>query len=316
MPLMSLVVPCYNEEVVLPAFLAECGRVAADMHQAQGLDFELIFVNDGSKDGTLSVIKAARPAGDFCSIRWVSFSRNFGKEAAVYAGLSAARGEYVALMDADMQDPPALLPEMYDRLQRTSCDCVATRRSDRRGEPPVRSLLSRAFYRFINSISDVEFVSGERDFRLMRRPVVDALVSLGEQNRFTKGFYSWVGFDTEWISYENVERPAGETKWSLKGLFKYALDGISGFSTMPLQVSSLASLLLFVVFLVAVVFIAVRRLVFGDPVAGWASTACIILLVGSLQLLCLGILGQYLAKTYIETKNRPLYIVKETSDEQ
>lgn len=314
MALMSLVVPCYNEEAVLRTFLAECGRVASGMHAAHGLRFELVFVDDGSRDGTLSVIKSAQPAGDFCAIRWVSFSRNFGKEAAAFAGLSAARGDCVALMDADMQDPPSLLPDMYDRLQRTGCDCVATRRADRHGEPLLRSLLSKAFYRFINSISSVEFVSGERDFRLMRRPVVDALLALGEQNRFTKGFYGWVGFETEWISYENVERPAGETKWSLKGLFAYAVDGIAAFSTLPLQISSLASLLLFFVFLLAVVFIAVRRLVFGDPVAGWASTACIILFVGSLQLLCSGILGQYLAKTYVETKRRPLYIVKESSD--
>lgn len=315
MPLVSIVVPCYNEEPVLPMFLEECGSVVADMHSSQGLDFELVFVDDGSKDGTLAVLRQAVPVGDYCAIRWVSFSRNFGKEAALYAGLSAARGDYVVLMDADMQDPPALLPEMFERMQRTGCDCVATRRATRQGEPPVRSFLSRSFYSLINSISNVEFVSGERDFRLMHRQVVDAILSLGERNRFTKGLYGWVGFTTEWIAYDNVERGAGKTKWNLFGLFRYALDGIAGFSTLPLQISSVGSLLLFFIFVVAVVLIAIRRLVFGDPVAGWASTACIILFVGSLQLFCLGILGQYLAKTYLETKERPLFIVKEASDE-
>lgn len=315
MPLVSIVVPCYNEEAVLPAFLEECGRVALDMHVAQGLDFEFVFVDDGSKDGTLAALRQARPAGEGCRVRWVSFSRNFGKEAAIYAGLAAARGDYVALMDADLQDPPALLPEMYDRMQTTGCDCVATRRSNRKGEAPLRSALSRAFYRIINALSDVEFVSGERDYRLMRRPVVDAILALGERNRFTKGFYGWVGFDTEWISYENVERRAGDTKWSMAGLFRYALNGIMGFSTTPLQVASLGSLVLFAMLIVAVAFIVVRYVMFGDAVAGWASTACIILFVGSLQLFCLGVMGQYLAKTYLEAKGRPLYIVKETSDE-
>lgn len=313
--MISVIIPCYNEQAVLSLFLQELDQVALDLHSEHELNFEFIFVDDGSKDETLSIVRDAVSLGSWHRIRWISFSRNFGKEAAIYAGLSACLGDYVVLMDADMQDPPALLPEMYDRMQRTGCDCVATRRSDRSGEGVIRSFLSKCFYRVINAVSDVDFVSGERDYRLMRRCVVDAILLCGERNRFTKGFYNWVGFTTEWIAYENVERVGGVTKWGLKGLFGYALNGITGFSTMPLQIASFSSLILFVAFCVAIAFIVVRYLLFGDPVAGWASTACIILLVGSLQLFCLGALGQYLAKTYMETKQRPLYIVKEASDE-
>lgn len=313
MDLISIVVPCYNEEEVLPAFFEECKKVVLDMSDTQNVDFELIFVDDGSSDRTLDLVKSEPSIADRAKIKWISFSRNFGKEAAIIAGLRASRGDYVALMDADLQDPPSLLPEMYDRMKRVGCDCVATRRADRRGEGMLRSLLSRGFYRAINAVSEVRFVSGERDYRLMRRCMVDAILSLGERNRFTKGLYNWVGFSTEWISYENVERAGGSTKWNLRGLFGYAINGITGFSTLPLQLASLVSLLLFIASLVVIVFIVIRYCLFGDPVAGWASTICVILFVGSLQLFCMGVLGQYLAKTYMETKARPLYIVKESN---
>lgn len=315
MTTISLVVPCYNEQESLPAFLAECGNVMRDMNERFDTSFELVLVDDGSTDSTLDIMKSSNVYGALCRVKWMAFSRNFGKEAALLAGLTHATGDYVATMDADMQDPPSLLPQMYQTILDTGCDCVATRRDDRAGEPIIRSFLSRAFYRIINSISDTEFISGERDYRLMSRSVVDAVVSLSENNRFTKGIFGWVGFKTEWIAYENVERTAGETKWSTRSLFRYALDGITAFSTAPLQISSAASLLLFFLFLVAIVLIIVRRLVFGDPVAGWASTACIILFVGSIQLFCLGVLGKYLAKTYVETKNRPPFIIRESSED-
>lgn len=312
--LMSLVVPCFNEEAVLPIFLEQCEEVMRSMKKKFDLNFEIVFVDDGSSDRTLEVIKESSIDQDICDIRWISFSRNYGKEATLVAGLEAARGYYVVVMDADLQDPPSLLPKMYECMLETNCDCVATKRATRKGEPAIRSLFSRAFYGLINALSEVEFVSGERDYRMMKRPVVDAILSMDERVRFIKDMYGWVGFDTQWISYDNVERKAGKTKWSFMKLVSYAFTGISSFSTLPLQLSSIASLLLIVILLIAIVFIIIRYLVFGDPVAGWASTACIILFVGSLQLFCLGILGQYLAKTYIESKGRPLYIVKESSD--
>ena len=315
MATVSLVVPCYNEEEALPAFIEECSRVVDVMGERFGLQFEMVLVNDGSSDSTLDVMRTAPELAPNCVVRWFSLSRNFGKESALLAGLERATGDYVAVLDADMQDPPSLLPEMFEKMQQTNCDCVATRRADRKGEPVVRSALSRAFYRLINSMSDTEFVQGERDFRLMKRQVVDAILLVTENNRFSKGIFSWVGFDTEWVAYENVKRQAGETKWSTRSLFSYALDGITAFSTTPLQISSAASLLLFVMFFIAIIVIVVRRIVFGDPVAGWASTACIILFVGSVQLFCLGVLGNYLAKTYLETKKRPVYIIKESSDD-
>ena len=313
--MISVVVPCYNEEVVLPAFVSECGQVASEMQQKFDVNFEFVFVDDGSSDATLQVVKSLAAKEDRFSTRWISFSRNFGKEAAIYAGLSVARGDFIVLMDADLQDPPSLLPQMYQLMQETSCDCVAARRTDRKGEGLVRSALSKLFYRVINALSEVDFVSGERDYRLMRRCVVDALLRLGEKNRFIKGIYGWLGFTTEWVTYENVTRGAGSTKWSLKKLFGYALNGITGFSTLPLQIASIGSMMLFLAFIAAIVFIIARYCLFGDPVAGWASTACIILFVGSLQLFCMGVLGQYLAKTYVESKGRPLYIIKDSSDE-
>lgn len=313
MPLISVVVPCYNEAESLPVFVEACRGVFDDMVERFGTSFEMVLVDDGSTDDTVERFKEAEQVLQGHEVRWLSFSRNFGKESALLAGLEHARGDYVATMDADMQDPPSLLPAMYEKMLETGCDNVATRRATREGEPAVRSFFARCFYRLINGISTTEFVSGERDYRLMTRQMVNAVISLGESNRFSKGIFSWVGFKTEWISYDNVERAAGDTKWSFFSLARYAIDGITAFSTSPLQIASVSSLLLFLLFLVLIVIIIVRRLVFGDPVAGWASTACIILFVGAIQLFCLGVIGQYLAKTYLETKSRPSYIVKESN---
>lgn len=317
MPLISLVVPCYNEEESLPAFFEETSRVIDAMHAEHAdASFELVFVDDGSSDGTLAVVRDAAARGEApAEVRWVSFSRNFGKEAALLAGLRAARGDYVATLDADLQDPPALLPEMYRILLEEDYDNVATRRVDRVGEPPVRSFCARAFYRIINRLSDADIVDGARDYRLMRRRMVDGILELGEYNRFSKGIYGWVGFKTRWLPFENVERVAGETKWSFWGLFRYSLEGIVAFSTAPLSAASLIGVVLCFLALVFALVIVVRTLMFGDPVAGWPSLACIVLFVGGLQLACLGIIGQYLAKTYLETKGRPVYLIRESSDD-
>ena len=284
MPLISLVVPCYNEEESLPAFFAEAAAVMAGMREEHGdASFEVVLVDDGSTDGTLGAMRALAADGEAgAEVRWVSFSRNFGKEAALLAGLRAARGDYVATMDADLQDPPALLPEMYRILLEEDYDNVATRRVDRAGEPPVRSFCARAFYRIINRLSDADIVDGARDFRLMRRRMVDGILELGEYNRFSKGIYGWVGFKTRWLPFENVERVAGETKWSFWGLFKYSLEGIVAFSTAPLSMASLAGIVLCILSLVFALVIVVRTLLFGDPVAGWPSLACIVLFVGGL----------------------------------
>lgn len=317
MPLISLVVPCYNEEESLPVFYREAARVAAEMRAAHDdLAFELVLVDDGSNDKTLEVMRGlAAGAEEGLEVRWTSFSRNFGKEAALLAGLRSARGDYVATLDADLQDPPALLPEMYRLLMEEDYDNVATRRVDRAGEPPVRSFCARAFYRIINRLSDADIVDGARDFRLMRRRMVDGILELGEYNRFSKGIYGWVGFKTCWLPFENVERVAGETKWSFWGLLRYSIEGIVAFSTAPLSAASLIGVVLCLLSIVFALVIVVRTLLFGDPVAGWPSLACIVLFVGGLQLACLGVIGQYLAKTYLETKARPLYLVRESSDD-
>lgn len=318
MPLISIVVPCFNEQESLPLFLDELNRVTCAMRDEwPDTSCEVVLVDDGSSDGTLQVMRKACATDMYgFAVRWVSFSRNFGKESALYAGLCEARGDYVATMDADMQDPPSLLPTMYRILREhgDEYDDVATRRTDRRGEPPVRSWFAHRFYRLINRISRADIVDGARDFRLMSRPMVDAIVSLGEYNRFSKGIYGWVGFNTKWISYENVDRVAGQTKWSFMALFVYALDGITAFSTVPLVVASLLGLLFCVMAFLMVVVIVVRTLVFGDPVAGWPSMVCVVLLVGGVQLMCMGILSQYMAKTYLETKRRPIYIIRERSE--
>lgn len=310
---VTAIVPCYNEEAALPYFLREIRKVADAMSATYDLNFEFLFVNDGSKDSTLHILRTA--AKEDSRVRYISFSRNFGKEAAIYAGLKNAAGDYVAVMDADMQDPPALLPEMYEALQSGEYDSVATRRVDRKGEPPIRSFFARCFYKIINRISDADIVDSARDFRLMKRQMVDAIVSMGEYNRFSKGIFGWVGFRTKWLPYENVERVAGETKWSFWKLFKYSLQGIVAFSTAPLAIASVVGLVSCFVAFLMIVYIIGKTLIFGDPVGGWPSLACMVMFMGGIQLFCMGILGQYLAKTYLETKRRPIYIVAETNKE-
>lgn len=320
MSLISVVVPCYNEEKSLPLFLPALADVARTMQADHDVDFEVILVDDGSTDGTLALMKrtSATDAYDKYAplrIRWISFSRNFGKEAGILAGLEHARGDYVALMDADMQDPPNLLPQMYDILIKEGYDNVATRRVNRDGEPPIRSFFARMFYKLINHISKADIVDGARDFRLMKRSMVDAILSMQEYNRFSKGIFGWVGFKTKWLPYVNVERVAGETKWSFFSLLLYSIDGIVAFSTVPLSIASVMGILLCFAALIGVIVIVIKTIAFGDPVGGWPSLACLITLLGGIQLLCLGIMGQYLAKTYLETKHRPLYIVRESSDD-
>jgi glycosyltransferase involved in cell wall biosynthesis len=310
MCLVSLVVPCFNEEAALPLFYTEADRVTALLPE---YDFEFIFVDDGSKDLTLSIIKELTEKDK--RVRFLSFSRNFGKEAALYAGLCHAKGDYVTVMDADLQDPPKLLPEMLEIIKSGEYDCVALRRTTRRGEPPVRSFFARRFYKIINAMSNTEIVDGARDFRLMPRQVVEAIVQMPEYNRFTKGIYGWVGFKTYWMTYENVERVGGVTKWSFWKLFLYALNGIVAFSTTPLVLASVSGLIFCLTAVVALIWIIVKTLVWGDPVPGWPALACCIVFIGGIQLFCLGIMGQYISKIYLETKRRPIYILKESGGE-
>lgn len=307
---ISVVVSCYNEQEALPLFYEEITKVANKM---KDVEFEFIFVNDGSKDKTLETIKSFRENEE--RVRYISFSRNFGKEAAMYAGLKKASGDYVAIMDADLQDPPKLLIEMYETLNKKEYDCVATRRVSRKGEPPIRSFFARLFYKLINKISKAEIVDGARDFRLMTRQMVDAIISMEEYNRFSKGIFGWVGFNTKWIEYENVERAAGETKWSFWKLFKYSIEGIIAFSTAPLVISTIMGILFCFVAFLMIIFIVAKTLIYGDPVSGWPSMVCIMLFVGGIQLFCIGIIGQYISKTYLEVKKRPIYIIKETEEE-
>lgn len=307
---ISLIVPCYNEQEALPIFYNETVGVLKNIK----CEYELILVNDGSKDNTLNVMRDLAEK-DSC-VTYISFSRNFGKEAAMYAGFCNATGDYVAVIDADMQDPPSLLPQMLEILQSGEYDSVATRRVSRVGEPKIRSWFARMFYKIINKISDADIVDGARDFRLMKREMADAIVSMGEYNRFSKGIYGWIGFKTYWLPYENVERVAGETKWNFWKLFKYSIDGIVNFSQAPLSIASWFGIVMTVISFLALVFIVVRQLIFGDSVAGWASTACIIIFVGGIQLFCLGIMGQYIAKMYMESKKRPHYIVSETNSDK
>ena len=309
MPKISIVVPCYNEEAALPLFYQEITRVAGEMDD---VDFEFVFIDDGSKDNTLPELR--RLAAADSRVRFVSFSRNFGKEAGMLAGLEAATGDFVALMDADLQDPPSLLPELYRAVTEEGYDCAATRRTTREGEPPIRSFFARMFYKIIKKISDADIVDGARDYRLMRRRVVDAILSMREYNRFSKGIFGWVGFKTKWVPFVNVERVAGETKWSFWKLFLYSLEGIVAFSTVPLALASVLGVLLCFAAFVFIVVVLVKTLAFGDPVGGWPSMMCVILFLGGVQLLCIGILGQYLSKTYLETKRRPVYLVRETEE--
>lgn len=307
---ISAIIPCYNEEQALPYLYEELVKVAQQM---SSLEFEFIFVNDGSRDKTLNVIRELRKKDT--RVRYISFSRNFGKEAAIYAGLEASTGDFVAMLDADLQDPPYLLDEMYNSIKNEGYDCVATRRVDRKGEPVIRSFFAIQFYKLINKISDTEIVDGARDFRLMTRQMVNAILKLGEYNRFSKGIFGWVGFNTKWIAFENVERIAGETKWSFWGLFFYSLEGIIAFSTRPLAIASLFGILFFIIAIIWTAIIITKTLIWGNPVAGYPSLISAIFFIGGIQLLCLGILGQYLAKTYLETKKRPIYIAKETEED-
>lgn len=308
---ISAIVPCYNEQESIPLFYEEFIKSTAEM---KDVEFELIFVDDGSKDDSLKEMKEL--AEKDARVRYISFSRNFGKEGAIYAGLKNSTGDYVVMMDADLQDPPSLLPEMYVVVKNQGYDSVATRRVTRKGEPPIRSFFARMFYKIMNHISQADMVDGARDYRLMSRKFVNALLDMSEYNRFSKGLFGWVGFKTKWLEYENVERVAGETKWSFWKLFKYSLEGIVAFSTFPLTLSSLIGCICFFVSIISMIFIIARRLYFGDPVAGWASTVTIVVFIAGIQLLCMGILGLYLSKTYLETKRRPIYIVSQTNCEE
>ena len=306
---ISLIVPCYNEEEALPIFCSETIKVLNTMD----VDYELICIDDGSKDRTLQILEELSKEND--KIKYVSFSRNFGKEAAMYAGFCNVTGDYAAVMDADMQDPPSLLPQMFAILEKGEYDSVATRRIDRKGESKIRSFFARQFYKIINRISNTEIVDGARDFRLMKREMVDAILSMSEYNRFSKGIFGWIGFKTYWLAFENVERVAGKTSWSFWGLFRYAIEGIVNFSNAPLDIASGFGIIMTLVAFVMLLFIVIRKLIFGDPVAGWASTACIIMFIGGIQMFCLGIMGKYIAKTYMETKKRPHFIISESNVE-
>ena len=308
MELVTIIVPCYNEEESLPLFYEEITKVAKEMKQVK---FELLFINDGSKDKTLSILRKISESDN--RVRYVSFSRNFGKEAAMYAGFEEANGDYVAVMDADLQDPPSLLPQMYQIIKDEEYDCVATRRITRAGEPPIRSFFARIFYKLINKISKTDIVDGARDYRLMTRQMVDSILSMKEYNRFSKGIFGWIGFNTKWLAYENIERIAGETKWSFWKLFIYAIDGICAFSTVPLIISAIIGFLFCIISFILIFVIIIKTLIYGDPVGGWPSLVCIIFMVSGIQLFCLGIMGQYLSKTYLETKKRPIYIIKDTN---
>lgn len=308
---ISIIVPCYNEEEAMPLFYDEICKTASTFDK---VDFEFIFVNDGSRDRTLEVARDLAKKDK--RVRYISFSRNFGKEAAMLAGLEYSQGDYVAIMDADLQDPPSMLHDMYDGIKNEGYDCVATRRVNRKGEPPIRSFFAKCYYKLINKISDTEIVDGARDYRLMSRQMVDSILSLKEYNRFSKGIFSWVGYNTKWLEYKNVERVAGTTKWNFWKLFLYSLESIVAFSTVPLAISSIIGILFFLISMIMIVFIVVRTLTFGDPVAGWPSLVCIIFFVSGVQLFGIGVIGQYLSKLYLEVKGRPVYIVKETEKDK
>ena len=304
---ISIIVPCYNEEESIPLFYKEIIKVAKRLDKYK---FEYIFVDDGSKDDTLKVIKELNIKDK--NVRFISFSRNFGKEAAMMAGLETSLGDYVAIMDVDLQDPPALLPEMIELIKNEGFDSVGTRRVTRKGEPPIRSFFARLFYKIINKMSKVEMVDGARDYRLMKKKMVDAIISLKEYNRYSKGLFSFVGFKTKWIEYENVERIAGETKWSFWKLFVYAIEGIVSFTTAPLLIAAVIGVIFCILSFISTIVIFLKTMFFHDPVSGWPSMACIVTFIGGVQLFCMGIIGQYLAKTYLETKKRPIYIISET----
>jgi len=305
---ISIIVPCFNEQEVLPMFYEELNKV---MMQLENVELELILINDGSRDKTLNVFKELAAQDE--RVKYISFSKNFGKESAMFAGLEASTGDYVAIMDADLQDPPKLLIQMYNILENSDYDCVGTRRVTRKGEPKIRSFFAKIFYKLMRKISNMDIVDGARDFRLMTRQMTDAIVSMKEYNRFSKGIFTWVGFKTKWLEYENIERAAGKTKWSFWKLFVYSLNGITAFSTFPLVIAGLLGMIFCIVAFVMILFIIFKTVFFGDPVSGWPSTICVILFVGGIQLFCTGIIGQYMSKTYLEVKNRPIYIIKESN---
>ena len=307
---MSVVVPCYNEEKSIVNFYRKFIEVYENnLKKEHDLFYELIFVDDGSRDNTLNILKDLASYDD--NVKYISFSRNFGKEAALFAGLRKSKGDYVVTMDVDLQDPPSLLPLMFDSLLNEDYDSIATRRVSRKGEPIIRSFFARGFYRFFNFISRIDLVDGARDYRLMTRQVVDSILELNEYNRFSKGIFNWVGYKTKWMEYENIERVEGESHWSLWSLFKYSIEGIVAFSTVPLSISTLLGIIFSIVSFIFIILIVLKRLLFGDAVQGWTSTICIILLLGGIQLFSIGILGKYLEKVYAESKNRPAYIIKE-----
>ena len=308
--MISIVVPCYNEEEAIPLFIEEIKKIEAVIKERYEEDIEYIFVDDGSKDNTSQIMKKYSD-----TIKYIILSRNFGKEGAMYAGLEAAKGDYVAVMDVDLQDPPELLLEMYECVKNGKYDCAAARRCTREGEPKIRSFFARQFYKLINKISEADIVDGARDYRLMSRKMVDAILSMREYNRFSKGIFGWVGFKTKWISYENVKRAAGETKWSFWKLLIYSLEGIVAFSTMPLSIAAYIGLILCVIAMIMICVIIVKTLVFGDPVAGYPSLICVIFLLSGVQLFCMGILSEYMSKLYLEAKQRPVYIITESNIE-
>ena len=303
---ISVIIPCYNEEESIPILYEALTRAAKDMPD---LAFEYLFVDDGSRDGTLRVVRALAESDQ--AVRYLSFSRNFGKEAAMFAGMEEATGDYVAIIDADMQDPPDLLPKLYEIVAHEGYDCAAVRRVDREGEPKIRSLFARTFYRLMGKLCKIDVVDGARDFRLMTRRMTDSVLSLPEVNRYSKGIFSWVGYQTKWVESLNRKRVKGETKWSFFDLLLYAVDAMVSFSTKPLAISSVLGIGLFLFSLLAIVFVIVRQAIWGGSAYGWSSMVCIILLLSGLELFCIGILGQYLAKTFTEVKRRPIYIIKE-----
>lgn len=311
MSLVSIVVPCFNEEENVLIFYEEVSKVIRGGIELSNLSFEFIFIDDGSRDKTLEVIK--KLSRKYEEVKFISFSRNFGKEAAIYAGLENSSGDFVVLMDSDLQDPPSLLAQMYSFIKSGAYDCVATRRVTRKGEPVIRSFFTRAFYKIINLISETEIVDGARDYRLMTRQMVDSILKVSEYNRFSKGIFSWVGFETKWLEYENIERKNGESNWSFWKLLIYAFEGIVSFSTFPLHISTITGIILSILAVIFMIIIVIRTLFFDDAVVGWPSTMSVILFLGGIQLFSVGILGQYLSRTYLETKNRPIYISKETN---
>lgn len=312
MSLLTVIVPCFNEQESLPYFYDAIMKEAKVLENAYSLSLEILFVNDGSRDGTLALLREFSKRDGRC--RYLSFSRNFGKESAIYAGMQHCCGDYIVFMDADLQHPPAMLGQMYESLLSGEYDIAAARRVDRKGEPPIRSFFARIFYRMINKISKANFVDGASDYRMLTRQAMAAILSMGEYNRFSKGIFGWIGFRTNWIPYENVERVAGETKWSFWGLLLYSIEGIVAFSTTPLAIASIMGILFCLVAFIWMISIIIKTAVYGDPVAGFPTLACLLLLIGGSLQLSLGIIGQYLARTYLETKNRPIYILRETSE--